>query len=97
MWTPSTDFTYGVGAGLAVWFAFECLRVLRECAANRRDPAVQTVTLPRPPNVLHPAMPLAQPPTFYAPTAPSETSDPGFESRSEVATKSKATYRPMYI
>lgn len=29
MWSPNADFTYGVGAGLGVWFLFECLKCIR--------------------------------------------------------------------
>jgi len=35
MWTPTADFSYGVGAGLGVWFLFEVLKIIRECCVNK--------------------------------------------------------------
>ena len=80
MWIPSADFTYGVGAGLGVWFCFEILRILRACVEKK----------PTPPSILYqtPTTSLSSPqplvsqrimslPKLYSPSAPPR--EPGLD------------------
>ena len=79
MWTPSADFTYGVGAGLGVWFAFEVLRCLREWVGrdqralptHYQAPTRNEYELPRA-SIHHYSLPLPtapeQQPGMYSPT-----------------------------
>jgi len=56
MWAPSTDFSYGFGAGISFFIVIEVIRCIREACCKKQEP--QQPTLP----VTTPMLPIGLPP-----------------------------------